>query len=147
MQLGFVYFVFLPSVATTLLAGSAVHRWGTRPTLWGSLGFAGVGLPLLLLPDLTLVLLGMVLIGVGTFFAQATATGFVSQAATADRGAASGIYLACYFAGGLVGTAILGQVFDRIGWSACVGGIALSLGVAALLALCLKMSPSTDRQT
>jgi len=147
MQLGFVYFVFLPSVATTLLAGSAVHRWGTRPTLWGSLGFAGVGLPLLLLPNLTAVLLGMVLIGVGTFFAQATATGFVSQAATADRGAASGIYLACYFAGGLVGTAILGQVFDRIGWSACVGGIALSLGVAALLALCLKMSPSTDRQT
>jgi hypothetical protein len=28
-------------------------------------------------------------------------------AATADRGAASGIYLACYFAGGIVGTAIL----------------------------------------
>jgi predicted MFS family arabinose efflux permease len=65
------------------------------------------------------VLLGMVLIGVGTFFAQATATGFVSRAATADRGSASGIYLACYFAGGLVGTAVLGQIFDRIGWPAC----------------------------
>jgi YNFM family putative membrane transporter len=141
MQLGFVYFVFLPSVVTTLLAGRAVHRWGTRPTLWGSLALAGVGLPLVLLPNLAAVLLGMVLIGVGTFFAQATATGFVSQAATADRGAASGIYLACYFAGGLVGTAILGQIFDRIGWSACVGGIALSLGVAGLLAGCLKMTP------
>jgi len=138
MQLGFVYFVFLPSVATTLLAGRALHRWGNRPTLWGSLALAGAGLPLLLLPDLTLVLLGMVLIGVGTFFAQATATGFVSQAATADRGAASGIYLACYFAGGLVGTAVLGQIFDRIGWPACVGGIALSLGLAALLTLWLK---------
>jgi predicted MFS family arabinose efflux permease len=141
MQLGFVYFVFLPSVVTTLLAGRTVHRWGTRPTLWASLALAGVGLPLLLLPNLTAVLLGMVLIGVGTFFAQATATGFVSQAATADRGSASGIYLACYFAGGLVGTAILGQVFDRIGWPACVAGIALSLGVAALLAGCLKMTP------
>ena len=42
--------------------------------------------------------------------------------------------LACYFAGGLVGTAILGEVFDRIGWPACVGGIALALGAAALLA-------------
>ena len=138
MQLGFVYFVFLPSVATTLLAGRALHRWGNRPTLWGSLALAGAGLPLLLLPDLTLVLLGMVLIGAGTFFAQAAATGFVSQAATADRGAASGIYLACYFAGGLVGTAVLGQIFDRIGWPACVGGIALSLGLAALLTLWLK---------
>jgi predicted MFS family arabinose efflux permease len=107
--------------------------------LWGSLALAGVGLPLLLLPHLAAVLTGMVLIGVGTFFAQATATGFVSRAATADRGSASGIYLACYFAGGLVGTAILGQAFDRIGWPACVAGIALSLGLAALLAARLKM--------
>jgi predicted MFS family arabinose efflux permease len=138
MELGFVYFVFLPSVVTTLLAGRAVHRWGTRPTLWSSLAMAGLGMPLLLLPKLAAVLLGMVLIGVGTFFAQATATGFVSRAATADRGSASGIYLACYFAGGLVGTAILGQIFDRIGWPACVAGIALSLGVAAVLTLRLK---------
>jgi YNFM family putative membrane transporter len=92
-----------------------------------------LGLPLLLLPKLVAVLLGMVLIGVGTFFAQATTTGLVSRAATADRGAASGMYLASYFAGGLVGTAVLGQAFDRIGWSACVAGIALSLGVAAAI--------------
>ena len=65
----------------------------------------------------------MVLMGVGTFFAQATATGFVSRAATIDRGSASGIYLACYFLGGLVGTAVLGQVFDRLGWTAYVIGI------------------------
>ncbi|MGZ5148277.1 MAG: hypothetical protein ACXWCP_32485 [Burkholderiales bacterium] len=96
-------------------------------------------MPLLLLPQLAAILLGMILIGVGTFFAQATATGFVSRAATTDRGAASGIYLASYFSGGLVGTAILGQVFDRIGWPACVGGIGLSLAVAVLLALRLKV--------
>jgi predicted MFS family arabinose efflux permease len=141
MELGFVYFVFLPSVVTTLLAGRAVHRWGTRPTLWSSLALAGLGMPLLLLPKLAAVLLGMVLIGVGTFFAQATATGFVSRAATADRGSASGIYLACYFAGGLVGTAILGQIFDRIGWPACVAGIALALAAAAALTWHLKMHP------
>jgi YNFM family putative membrane transporter len=138
MQLGFVYFVFVPSVVTTLLAGRAVLQFGTRPTLWASLALAGIGLPLLLLPLLTAVLLGMVLIGVGTFFAQAAATGFVSRAA-ADRGSASGIYLACYFAGGLVGTAVLGQIFDRSGWPACVAGIALALGAAALLAFRLGL--------
>ena len=138
MELGFVYFVFLPSIVTTLWAGRSVYRWGTRPTLWGSLALAGVGLPLLLFPNLATVLLGMVFIGVGTFFAQATTTGFVSRAATADRGSASGIYLSCYFAGGLVGTAILGQMFDRIGWPACVSGIALSLAAAAVLAVRLK---------
>jgi predicted MFS family arabinose efflux permease len=134
MQLGFVYFVFLPSIVTTLLAGWAIGRIGARRTLWAGLALAGLGLPLLLLPNLAAVLLGLVLIGVGTFFAQATTTGLVSRAATADRGAASGMYLASYFAGGLVGTAVLGQAFDRIGWSACVAGIAVSLGVAAALA-------------
>ena len=79
------------------------------------------------------------LIGVGTFFAQAAATGFVGRAATADRGSASGIYLACYFFGGLVGSAVLGQLFDRLGWSACVLGIALALIVAASLAFRLKV--------
>ena len=38
MALGFVYFVFLPSIVTTPLAGRVVARFGTRPTLWASLG-------------------------------------------------------------------------------------------------------------
>jgi predicted MFS family arabinose efflux permease len=139
MQLGLVYFVFLPSIMTTVLAGAAVRRVGTQWTLWGSFLLAIAGLPLLLLPNLPAVLAGMVLVGIGTFFAQAAATGFVSRAATADRGAASGIYLACYFAGGLVGTAILGQLFDRLGWPACVGGIALSMGIAIMLSVRVKL--------
>src|SRR5205807_6724898 len=69
MELGFVYFVFAPSVVTTLLAGGVVNRWGTRPTSWASLALAGIGLPMLLLPYLAAVLLGMILVGVGTFFA------------------------------------------------------------------------------
>jgi predicted MFS family arabinose efflux permease len=135
MALGLVYFVFLPSVITTPLAGRAVQRFGTRPTFWGALGVAAVGLPLLLAPSLPAVLAGMALVAVGTFFAQATATGFVSRAATTDRGAASGIYLACYFFGGLVGTAVLGQLFDRLGWAACVAGIGAALAAAAALAI------------
>ena len=80
----------------------------------------------------------------GTFFAQATATGFVGRAATSDRGSASGIYLACYFFGGIVGSIVLGQLFDRFGWPACVAGIGVALGLAAVLALRLKMSaPAT----
>ena len=141
MTLGFVYFVFLPSIVTTPLAGNVVRRFGTRPTFWGSLTLAGAGLPLLLLPSLPAVLAGLALVGVGTFFAQATATGFVGRAATADRASASGIYLACYFLGGLVGSAVLGQVYDRFGWTACVAGIALSLVLASLLAFRLKMAP------
>ena len=74
------------------------------------------------------MLAGLTLVGVGTFFAQATATGFIGRAATTDRGSASGLYLACYFFGGLVGTAVLGQLFDRLGWAACVAGIGVGAG-------------------
>jgi predicted MFS family arabinose efflux permease len=138
MTLGFVYFVFVPAMATTPLAGHAVKRFGTRPTFWTALAVAALGLPLLVLPSLPAVLLGMVLVGAGTFFAQACATGFVGRAAMTDRGAASGLYLASYFFGGLIGSAVLGVIFDRFGWPACVGGIALALLAAALLAVFLR---------
>ena len=140
MAVGFVYFVFLPAIITTPLAGKAVERFGTQPTFWGALAVAGSGLPLLLLPSLSAVMAGLALVGMGTFFAQATATGFVGRAATTDRGSASGIYLACYFFGGIVGSVALGQLFDRFGWAASVAGIGMALVLAALLALRLKMA-------
>jgi MFS transporter, YNFM family, putative membrane transport protein len=138
MSVGLVYLVFLPSIFTTPLAGWFVDRFGVRATLWGALATAGLGLPLLLAPQLSPVAAGLTLIGVGTFLAQATATGFVSRAARPQSGAASGLYLACYFLGGLAGSAILGQIFVLAGWPACVAGIGASLAVAAYLAASLK---------
>jgi len=138
MDLGLVYFVFLPSIVTTLLAGRAVARFGTRPAIWGALAVAVIGLPLMLSSHLLEVLAGMVLVGIGTFFAQAAATGFVGRAAAENRGVASGTYLACYFLGGLVGSAVLGQLFDRLGWTACLAGVGASLALAARLTARLR---------
>ena len=143
MELGFVYFVFLPSVVTTLLAGTAVSRFGTRAAIRGGLALAAFGLPLLLSSHLAAVLTGMVLVGVGTFFAQAAATGFVGRAALDNRGVASGTYLACYFLGGLVGSTVLGQLFDRFGWTACVAGVGAALVVAGALAARLRLPPES----
>jgi len=131
MAVGFVYFVFLPAVVTTPLAGKAVALFGTRPAFWGALALAGAGLPLLVLPSVPAVLAGLAMVGAGTFFAQATATGFVGRAGTADRGSANGIYLACYFSGGLAGTALLGAVYEMYGWTACVTGIGAAILLAA----------------
>ena len=139
MSLGIIYFVFLPSMITTPLSGEVATRIGTRPALWLGLLIAGVGLGLLLSSKLEIVLAGMVLVGVGTFFAQAVGTGFVGRAAAADRGAASGLYLASYYLGGLVGGALLGQIFDRFGWSACVLTVAVSLVLAAIIGLRLEV--------
>jgi len=144
MAIGFVYFVFLPSMLITPAAGWLVARLGTRTAFWGALAAAGAGLPLLVLPSVPAVLAGLVLVGAGTFFAQATATGFVGRAATGDRGSASGIYLACYFTGGLVGTALLGLLFDRFGWPACVAGIAAALALTALPAVAAEVTYTVE---
>lgn len=137
-----VYFVFAPSIVTTPLAGAAVTRFGTRTTMWAALAVAMAGLPLLLSETLGFVLAGMALVAIGTFFAQAVATGFVSRVARGDRGAASGLYLASYFTGGLVGTAVLGALFDAFGWAACVAGVggALALGMVLAARMCAPTS-------
>lgn len=133
MSVGFSYLVFLPSIVVTPMAGSISAKHGTRTTLWASLGVAGAGLPLLLSSTYAIVLAGMTLVGVGTFLAQATATGYVGRAASEAATAANGTYLASYFAGGLVGSIVLGQIFVRGGWGPCVAIIALSLILAAVL--------------
>ena len=87
MQVGFVYLVFLPSILTTPLAGTLVAPRRHAGCACGALSPSRmIGLPLLLSPILSGVLTGMVLVAVGTFFAQAIATGFVSRAAETDRG-------------------------------------------------------------
>jgi predicted MFS family arabinose efflux permease len=132
-SLGFVYFVFAPSIVTTPLAGRAVARFGARPTLWTSLAVAVLALPLMLLGDIAAMMVGLVLMGVGTFLAQATATGFVSRAATTDRGSASGLYLASYFLGGLAGAFLCGLAYTMLGWPGTVAAIGAALAAAALL--------------
>ena len=131
MSVGLVYLVFLPSILTTPLAGALVSRIGTRKALLIGLGTALLGLPFLLAPSLPAVLAGLALFSIGTFLAQATTTGFVGRAARGDGGSASGLYLAAYFLGGIVGSAILGRVFDLSGWTPTVAGVAAALVVAA----------------
>ena len=134
MQIGLVYLVFAPSIATTALAGRLAASLGPRVAAGSGLGLAAGGAGALLVPSVAWVLAGLALVGVGTFLAQAVTTGFVGRAARSDRGAASGLYLGAYFAGGLAGSAALGVLFDMAGWTACVAGIVAALVVAAVLA-------------
>lgn len=141
--LGYSYAAFAPSIVTTLAAGHAVQRWGTRFTLLVGFATAAVGLPLVLSPYLPAVLSGMMLVAAGTFFAQGTITGFVSRAARQDRGAASGLYLASYFLGGITSAAVLGCIFESFGWAGTVAGIALALALASTITLAIT-EPSTS---
>jgi predicted MFS family arabinose efflux permease len=135
MQLGLVYFVFVPSIIATPFAGKAASRFGAPRVMAAALALAAVATPLLIIGNLPAVLAGLALIAVGTFFAQGTATGFVSRAAGANRGAASGLYLASYYAGGLAGSLVLGRIFDGYGWTLCAMAIAAALALGTAIAI------------
>jgi MFS transporter, YNFM family, putative membrane transport protein len=138
MHLGFVYLVFLPAMVTTPFAGRVAIRFGARRTVLVSLGLCIAALPFLLAMTLPSVLAGLTLMGVGTFFAQAAATGFVGRNAASDRAAASGLYLAAYYLGGLAGAFAIGRVYEAWGWSACVAGLGVALLLCGLAALGLR---------
>jgi len=134
MQLGFVYLIFIPSVIITPFAGFASTRLGAGTVIILSLLVGLLGLTASLVPNLTFVLGAMALLAAGTFFAQAAATGYVSRSAGAARGSAGGVYLASYYSGGLVGSIVIGQVFDHFGWTAAVIVLGAALTAACLLA-------------
>ena len=139
MSVGFVYLVFAPSALTTPCAGRVVRWIGVRPAFAAGMAVALAGLPLLLWAQLTPILTGHAMVGVGTFFAQAVTTGSVGRAATTDRAAASGMYLASYYAGGIAGSAIPGALFQHFDWPACVAATAVALALAALLGTALTL--------
>jgi MFS family permease len=90
----------VPSILTTPFAGAAARIFGTRPAFGTALALAGLGLPLLLLPNLAAVIVGLMLVGIGTLSRSATATGFVGRAVTVDRGSASAFILPATSLGG-----------------------------------------------
>ena len=136
--LGLVFLVFAPSMVTTPTAGRITNRYGPGVTVPVSLAVALGGMVLLTVPSFLTVIAGMTLVGIGTFFAQAVVTGHVGRVAEGDKAAASGLYLSSYYCGGLVGAAVVGQLFDRFGWNAAVAGVFVALGLAAWLGIKLR---------
>jgi predicted MFS family arabinose efflux permease len=138
MQLGLVYFVFLPSLFTTPLSGLISRRIGAGIGIVLTLSVAVLGLFALLSNSLAAVLAGLSVVAVGTFLAQALATSQVGRIAATEKAAASGAYLASYYTGGLFGSLLVGQIYDRAGWSISVLTLVATLVIAMLIAAPLR---------
>ncbi len=134
MSLGLVYLVFAPAIITTPMAGNLVRKFGPSTALTLSLAVALGSLALTLSTELWLVLVGLALLGMATFSAQAAATGYVSANVSRDRAQANGLYLTSYYLGGLAGALLLGQVNSHFGWPTTVFGIGVAIALAISLA-------------
>ncbi|MBB2842044.1 UNVERIFIED_ORG: putative MFS family arabinose efflux permease [Rhizobium etli] len=133
MALGLVYLVFLPSIVTTPFAGNLASHVGSKAAIVLTLAMAVLGLVALLSTNLPIILGGLTLVAMGTFLAQAIATSIIGRRAMSDKAGASGIYLASYYTGGMIGSLALGNVYDHLGWNACVLVLIAALGTAIFL--------------
>ncbi|MGE0281653.1 MAG: MFS transporter [Rhizobiaceae bacterium] len=142
MALGLVYLVFAPSMLTTPIAGRYAGWLGVEKSIVLALMLAILGLLSLLSTHVVVALAGLAAVAVGTFLAQAIATGQIGRLAATETSSASGIYLASYYLGGLIGSLVLGQVFDKFGWAATIATLVVALSGAICLARNLA-TPST----
>ncbi|MBO1334785.1 MFS transporter [Streptomyces sp. VRA16 Mangrove soil] len=130
---GSIFLVYLVGTVSSSAAGRLVARLGRRGTLYLAAGTTTAGLVLVLMPELVVVLLGLVLITAGFFAGHATASSSVSRTATHGRAQASALYQSAYYIGSSVGSAVGAVAFHAAGWGGTVGlGFAAVLGVVAL---------------
>jgi MFS family permease len=119
--LGLIFCVYLVGAAVTPLAGRAIDRFGYRAAIMAACGMCAGGAAISLGATLPEVLAGLTLASSGVFIANSAATSYIGTAAEHGRALAVGIYVTCYYVGGSFGAAAPGWLWDRWGWTGCVG--------------------------
>ncbi len=125
-----VYLVYAAGVVSSSVAGRLSGRVPPRRLIAIGLLVEAAGMAVLLLRPLPLVVVGLVVMVLGTFTAQAIAPAFVNVTATTAKGGASALYLTSYYVGGTLGSAIPGLALQAAGWPGVVVTCAAAVGIA-----------------
>jgi YNFM family putative membrane transporter len=136
-----VYLVYAAGVVSSPVAGRLSGRIPPRRLIAAGLAIAAAGMALTAARPLSLVVLGLVVLVLGTFTAQAIAPAFVNVTAETAKGGASALYLTSYYVGGTLGSVLPGVAFQAAGWDGVVGacGAALLVALLANAVLCGKV--------
>jgi YNFM family putative membrane transporter len=124
-----VYAVYAAGIVVSPLAGRSATVISPRRLMGTGLAIAAAATCATLLHSLLALIASLVVFVVGTFIAQAVAPGFVNASASEAKGGASALYLAFYYSGGALGSALPGYAFAAYGWP---GVVACSVGALAI---------------
>jgi len=132
-----VYLVYAAGVLSSRVAGRLSARVPPRRLIAVGLAIEAAGMALTLARPLALVILGLVVLVIGTFVAQAVAPAFVNVTAETAKGGASALYLTSYYVGGTLGAVLPGLAFQATGWrgvvAACIAATVVAMLANALL--------------
>lgn len=141
-----VFCVYLVGVVVTPLAGRFIVRLGFLRSLLCALGMSSVGLAMTLLPSLAGVIIGLAVCSSGVFICQSATISFIANNVSTGRSLATGIYYMSYYAGGAVGTWVVGLAYERWGWSGSVMSMIMVQFLAAGIAWFSWDKPATSPQ-
>jgi YNFM family putative membrane transporter len=127
--ISWVYAVYAAGIVVSPLAGRSAANISPRRVMGAGLVLAALAACATLLHPLPVLIGALVVFVVGTFLAQAVAPAFVNASAAEAKGGASALYLAFYYSGGALGSALPGHAYATYGWR---GVIACSVGAFLL---------------
>jgi YNFM family putative membrane transporter len=135
--ISWVFAVYLAGIVVSPLAGRVAARAPPRRIIGLGLAVAAAASAATLARPLWAIVLALVLFTAGMFTAQAVAPAFVNASARGAKGGASALYLASYYVGGALGSALPGVALARWGWPGVVAcscaALAVALGANATL--------------
>jgi MFS transporter, YNFM family, putative membrane transport protein len=137
-QLSTLFMVYLVGLIITPAGGVFIARAGSRTALICALLAGIAGVLLTLVPNLLVILCGLMLCSSGVFVCQSASTSYIQREAHAGgRASAAGLYVMFYYIGGSVGGVLPGMLWRYGQWKACVALIVLvqlaTVAIAALL--------------
>lgn len=140
--IGLFFLVYPLGAAVVPLNGRLLRHLGARGALLGALGICAVGQAALLVPNLAVTAAGLSIFVTGIFLGQSLALGFVGRTALAGKGAAAGLYVCCFYAGGSLGSIAPGLAWNAGGWTGCVLLVCTALVVGAVASFGMRENES-----
>jgi MFS transporter, YNFM family, putative membrane transport protein len=137
-EVSLAYLVYAAGVVVSPIAGRLSARVPARRIIGVGLAVQAVGMAVVLARSLPLAIVGLVVVVLGTFTAQAVAPAFVNVTARGAKGGASALYLTFYYVGGTLGASLPGLAWRAAGWPGVVAccGAAAAVGLLANALLC-----------
>ncbi len=133
--LGTVFAVYLLGMVTTPVSARLLQRLGPRRFVVLAVAISVAGVILTLLPSLTAIVAGLMVLSAGMFLGNAASTTHVGESVTAARSAAVGLYVTIYYVGGSLGAVLPGTAWDLAGWPGVAAVVALVQLAAGAIAL------------
>lgn len=114
--LGFLFMTYVAGTFSSTLAGRVSQYLKQTVCMGIGIVIMVLGMGITLIPHLYAVILGLLFLAFGFFFAHSCSSAWVTRQASFSKASASGLYLSSYYLGGGIGSVYLGVFWNQAGW-------------------------------